>query len=143
MGDRDGDRGFLLHARREIPDFDFGETVDAKTAEELLPPLVAERWLDAMEIAEKIEKIISKVDYYNYFEEIVEKVIGKLNEINIKVKPQFCQNTLENKAVNLGEVRSSYTMESERIIHDKVVFGTDDSVTQILQKAAEEEIEFF
>jgi len=95
------------------------------------------------DIAEKIEKIISKVDYYNYFEEIVEKVIGKLNEINIKVKPQFCQNTLENKAVNLGEVRSSYTMESERIIHDKVVFGTDDSVTQILQKAAEEEIEFF
>lgn len=98
-------------------------------------------WLNR-DITEKIENIINQGDYYDYFENMVGKVIILLNSINLKIKPGYHQETTESKAANLRGVRSTYTMESERIVHDKVISGADDSDYQYSQ-TSEDEIEFF
>jgi len=93
-------------------------------------------------ILEKIGNVINKVDYYDYFESIVEQVISQLNSINYRLKPSFAEETREDKAENLKEVKSTYTMESERIVHDQIVSGTEDMENPELQKP-EDDIEFF
>lgn len=91
-------------------------------------------------ILEKIENTISKGDYYEYFEKIVEEVIGNLNDINNRIRPS-AGNT-DKKAVNLSDIKTSYTMESERVIHDKVVSGNEDFIPDSMQND-ESEVEFF
>ncbi len=93
-------------------------------------------------ILEKIGNVINKVDYYDYFESIVEQVISQLNSINYRLKKAFANETLEDKAENLKEIKSSYTMESERIVHDQVVTGKDEAENPETQKP-EDDIEFF
>jgi hypothetical protein len=93
-------------------------------------------------ILEKIENVINKVDYYDYFENIVEQVINQLNSINGRLKPSGSENLSEDKASNLKEIKTTYTMESERIIHDKVVSGSEISNAPSAQNL-DEEIEFF
>lgn len=90
-------------------------------------------------ILEKIENTINKGDYYEYFEEIVEEVIGNLNAINHKIRPS---GDSDRKAANLSDIKTSYTMESERVIHDKVVSGNDDLVPDSLTNE-DNEVEFF
>jgi hypothetical protein len=93
-------------------------------------------------IVEKIENVINKVDYYDYFETIVENVISQLNDINNSIKPGSGSDIKGNREANLTEVRTNYTMESERIVHDQVVTGMEDKEIQAPQ-TAEDEIEFF
>jgi len=92
-------------------------------------------------ILEKIESVINKVDYYEYFENIVEQVISQLNSINYRLKISSGETT-EEKAENLKEIKRSYTMESERVIHDKVVSG-DDAPEKTDVEKPEDDIEFF
>jgi hypothetical protein len=112
-----------------------------KDNEDLDLVLVQNRELN-LNIMEKIENVINKVDYYDYFENIVEQVINRLNSINYRLKPSLQGKTPENKAINLIEIKSTYTMESERVIHDKVVSGVEISGSPDSQ-TAEDEIEFF
>jgi hypothetical protein len=93
-------------------------------------------------ILEKIENVINKVDYYDYFEIIVEQVINQLNSINNRLKPVLPGETREDKAANLKDIKATYTMESERIIHEKVVTGSKES-DNIIPKNEADEIEFF
>jgi len=92
-------------------------------------------------ILEKIEFVINKVDYYEYFENIVEQVIAQLNSINFRLKISSDETT-EEKAENLKDIKRSYTMESERIIHDKVVSGESAAEKTDIEKP-EDDIEFF
>ncbi len=93
-------------------------------------------------ILEKIENVINKVDYYDYFESIVEQVINQLNNINYRLKPSHSEETEATKAENLKEIKTTYTMESERIIHDKVVSGSEE-VEPPAPQNPEDDIEFF
>jgi|WetSurMetagenome_2_1015567.scaffolds.fasta_scaffold34259_2 hypothetical protein len=116
------------------------DTLD-KDNEELDNVLMQNRDLNNY-ILEKIESVINKVDYYEYFEAIVEQVIAQLNSINYRLKPPSSGETKEEKAENLKEIKTSYTMESERIIHDQVVSGEDDQKTPEAERP-EDDIEFF
>jgi hypothetical protein len=93
-------------------------------------------------ILEKIGNVINKVDYYNYFENIVEQVINHLNRINFKLRQDSPDDSLENLADNLKEIKTTYTMESQRIVHDKVVSGNNGNDISSPGKK-EDEIEFF
>lgn len=91
-------------------------------------------------ILAKIESAINKKDYYEYFESIVEEVINKLNEINIRIKPDSESTSME-KELNLKQMKNAYTMESERKVHENVVMGTDGSDHDGVQD--DNEVEFF
>jgi hypothetical protein len=112
-----------------------------KDNEELDNVLIENKELN-YNILEKIENVINKVDYYDYFEKIVEQVISQLNSINYRLKPNAADKSLENKALNLQEIKTSYTMESERDVHDRVVSGSDISDTTPAPHKVDE-IEFF
>lgn len=93
-------------------------------------------------ILEKIGNVINKVDYYEYFESIVEQVISQLNSINYRLRPAFANESTDDKAENLKELKSTYTMESERKVHDQVITGIEDNGKTEPQKP-EDDIEFF
>jgi len=112
-----------------------------KDNEELDNVLIQNRDLNNY-ILEKIENTINKVDYYDYFESIVEQVISQLNSINFRLKHGSEEETPEAKAENLREIKTTYTMESERVIHDSVVSGNDTTKVPEPQKP-EDDIEFF
>jgi hypothetical protein len=111
-----------------------------KDNEELDNVLIQNRDLNNY-ILEKIEFVINKVDYYEYFENIVEQVISQLNSINYRLK-RTSDETTEEKAENLKDIKHTYTMESERIIHDQVVSGEDAPEKTDIEKP-EDDIEFF
>lgn len=90
-------------------------------------------------ILEKIENTINKGDYYEYFEKIVEEVIGNLNDINDRIRPSA---NVDKKAANLSDIKGSYTMESERVIHEKVVSGSENPIPESIPND-ENDIEFF
>jgi hypothetical protein len=92
-------------------------------------------------ILEKIEMVINKVDYYEYFENMVEQVISQLNNINYRLKSTFSAEHQQEQVHNLEEIKNSYTMESERVVHDNVVAGITNDVD--LQENTEDDIEFF
>jgi hypothetical protein len=89
----------------------------------------------------KIESAINRKDYYDYFESIVEEVIEQLNEINNRIKPE--ENSPDSvKAGNLEHVKVTYTMASERIVHENVVSGSELEINSQEQER-DNEIEFF
>lgn len=92
-------------------------------------------------ILQKIESAVNKSDYCEYFESIVGEVILQLSGINNSIRPSN-QSQRSNKSENLRDIKTGYTMESERLIHDMVVTGKDekDSAEQV---STDNEIEFF
>lgn len=93
-------------------------------------------------ILEKIEGVINRVDYYEYFENIVEQVIAQLNTINHRLKISSDEENMDEKAENLKDIKKSYTMESERVIHNKVISGDEIPEAPPADKP-EDDIEFF
>lgn len=112
-----------------------------KDNEELDNVLIQNRDLNNY-ILEKIENAINKVDYYDYFESIVEEVISRLNGINQRFRQDLGVESVEAKAENLKEIKTTYTMDSERKVHDNVVSGIEGSDTPANPKPGED-IEFF
>lgn len=112
-----------------------------KDNEELDNVLIQNRDLNNY-ILEKIENVINKVDYYEYFENIVEQVISRLNGINQRFRNDFNPESIETKAENLKDIKTSYTMESERIVHNNVVSGQEGSGNTPVQNT-DDDIEFF
>jgi hypothetical protein len=95
------------------------------------------------DILQKIENVINRVDYYDYFETMVEMVINRLVGINSKFKNSDERESVEAKARNLNEVKSNYTMASEREVHDQVVLGNTPTEKGPEDAKNEDEIEFF
>ena len=78
--------------------------------------------------------IISKI--------LLKQVISRLNSINHRFRQASSTESAETKAENLKDIKTTYTMESERIVHDKVVSGQNGSDTPVSQNT-EDDIEFF
>lgn len=79
------------------------------------------------EIMDNIKNAIHKIDYYDFFEKVIEEVIMGLNDINFKLKPQGGDNPRNATMDNLEDLKSFYTMESERIIHQRVSENKNDN----------------
>jgi hypothetical protein len=71
-------------------------------------------------ISEDIKSSLEQIKYYDYFDRVIEEIIQKLNEINIRL-----QNIDESIAAGethqtLETLKQRYTMQSEHVIHDNI-----------------------
>lgn len=109
--------------------------------EELDKFLIQNRELNS-DILEKIETVVDKSDYSEYFENTVGNIISKLSVINDRIKPAYQEDQHASKAENLEEIKTSYTMESERIVHGMLVTGEkENDISTLLNN--DNEVEFF
>lgn len=78
-------------------------------------------------VSTDIDKTLSEVQYYDYFEKVIEKIIDELNTINFKLKAITGDLDTGDKLENLNQLKMLYTMKSEHDIHDKVLGSSDNS----------------
>ena len=84
-----------------------------------------------------IKTSLEQIKYYDYFDKVIEEIISKLNEINMKLQ-NVDGNSDEARQKHLEYLKSRYTMESEHIIHDHIT-KNDIDILQINSTGAEEE----
>jgi hypothetical protein len=109
--------------------------------EELDKFLIQNRQLNS-DILQKIETVVDKSDYSEYFENTVGKIISKLSCLNDRIRPAQEEDTHACKAENLEEMKTSYTMESERIIHGMLISGEkENDISELLTN--DNDVEFF
>ncbi len=75
----------------------------------------------SLTIANEITTSLKNIGYYSFFEDTVESIVEKLNEINDKINyEELKKEIIEDHAV-LERIEKLYTMKSERDIHNKMV----------------------
>lgn len=89
--------------------------------QKILDDLLGENKRLSEQIQDQIRTTLQKVDYYDFFEKVIEDIILKLNILHLNLYKD--DQTAEGKRMNLDEIRKSYTMKSERIVHDMVDSG--------------------
>jgi len=86
---------------------------------------------------QEIKGTINNVDYYDFFEKVIEDILLKLNSLNAKLYPEGKPDK-QARRKNLADIKELYTMKSERLIHMQV--ETDTEVESgIAGKDSEEE----
>jgi len=84
----------------------------------------------SISIASEITSSLKKIEYYRFFEQTVEKIVQKLNDINTKINiEQLKKDGIVDKSV-LDKIERMYTMKSERDIHHKLT-DSDLSINDI------------
>lgn len=84
-----------------------------------------------------IKTSLEQIKYYDYFDKVIEEIILKLNEINMKLQNED-ETSDEARNKHLEYLKSRYTMESEHIIHDHIT-KNDIDILAINSTGAEEE----
>ena len=98
------------------------------------------------EIQTNIKSTINRVDYYDFFEKVIEEVVQNLNSVNLKLKPIGGNGQKSEKIKNLENLKEIYTMESERIIHERAENGEEgkyDDITQAVNEEDDDSLELF
>ncbi|MDP4207885.1 MAG: hypothetical protein Q8928_03615 [Bacteroidota bacterium] len=85
------------------------------TNNESVYKIIADNQLLSKKISLDIKTSIEQIKYYDYFDKVIEEIIVKLNDINLKL---INIDNSETKLSQLEYLKSRYTMESEHIIHD-------------------------
>jgi hypothetical protein len=81
--------------------------------------IISENQLLSTRISDDIKTSIGQIKYYDYFDKVIEEIIIKLNEINLKLQNiEGTESDDSNK--NMDHMRERYTMQSEHIIHDTI-----------------------
>jgi hypothetical protein len=88
-------------------------------------------------ISADIKTSLEQIKYYDYFDKVIEEIISKLNEINMKLQ-NVDGSSDETRQKHLEYLRSRYTMESEHIIHDHLT-KNDVDILQLNSTGAEED----
>lgn len=70
-------------------------------------------------IADEITQSLKKIEYYSYFKTTVEEIVSLLNNINQIVNFDSLKDVFGDNKEYLEKIKSLYTMESERTIHDQ------------------------
>jgi hypothetical protein len=91
------------------------------------------------EIINNINSTISNIDYYDFFEKVIEDVINVLNVTTYKLKLCSSDQDKETTLINLKELKANYTMESERIIHQRVEENSGENTGMIGFSVPEED----
>lgn len=96
------------------------------------------------EILSEIKGTIQNVDYYDFFEKVIEEIIVKLNTINLKLKPEGLGSSGDKK-IDLEDIKKLYTMKSERMVHQQVESTADlsDDVDLFSTNQEEDSVELF
>ncbi|HEY4787246.1 MAG TPA: hypothetical protein VIH57_14405, partial [Bacteroidales bacterium] len=66
-----------------------------------------------------IKTSLEQIKYYDYFDKVIEEIIQKLNEINMKLQNVDGASD-EIRQKHLEFLKSRYTMQSEHVIHDHI-----------------------
>ena len=94
-----------------------------------------------------IRKFLKKVGVTSQkeIEKVIEEVIVVLNDINYKLKPRGPNEPKSILIDNLEDLKSYYTMESERIIHQRVEENPDENpgTIELSIEEDDESIELF
>jgi hypothetical protein len=92
-------------------------TNSLNTTNEKIYKIVTENHLLSSRISEDIKTSIGQIKYYDFFDKVIDEIINKLNEINIKL--QNIEGTeSDDSNINMEHMKQRYTMQSEHIIHD-------------------------
>ncbi len=67
-------------------------------------------------ISLEIKQAVADVKYYEYFDNMIEKIIAELNSISTKLSP--CGVAGETSKESLERLKQHYTMQSEHAIHE-------------------------
>jgi len=92
------------------------------------------------QLAVEIQTSIEKVKYYDFFEQIIEEIILELNNIYLTIKSDSAAKS-EDESYDLESLKKRYTMQSQRLIHERVLNETDE--TNAVVDEDEDNIEFF
>ncbi len=96
------------------------------------------------DILERIDNILNRFEYHELFERVLINIIQKLNSVNSRLKPESRSRDTVELLENLKDHERLYTVESERIIHRKVVSGeTGCGITHEDQPEDSEDVELF
>jgi hypothetical protein len=83
--------------------------------------IIADNQLLSKSISADIKTSLEQIKYYDYFDKVIEEIIAKLNEINVKLTYFDGSSNDSNRQQQLEYLKSRYTMESEHIIHDHLI----------------------
>jgi hypothetical protein len=84
-----------------------------------------------------IKTSLEQIKYYDYFDKVIEEIILKLNEINMKLQ-NVDETSDEARKKHLEYLKSRYTMESEHIIHEHIT-KNDIDILSINSTGADED----
>jgi hypothetical protein len=94
-----------------------------------------------IKITSEINSTTAQIKYYDLFEKIIIEIIDSLNRLISGMDEETLDFIRKNKSDNLAEFEKHYTMQTQRIIHQKVVNGDKDE--NIEKDTDENEITFF
>jgi prefoldin subunit 5 len=93
---------------------------------------------DSSSVLQDIKNSISKIKYYDYFENVIQEIISELNSVNYKL--EVADDSFDNsKEENLEHLKEYYTMQSEYDVHEKITKGENLD----LDIVEDDEVEFF
>jgi hypothetical protein len=90
-------------------------------------------------LAVDIQTSIEKVKYYDFFEQVIEEIILELNNIYLTIRSDAMAKS-EEQAIDLESLKNRYTMQSQRIIHSRVLNENEEEPEA---ESEEDNIEFF
>ena len=78
-------------------------------------------------VFDEVRSAVNKIQYYEYFESVINEIIDELNELNFRLK-KHSGDEADDKNQNLEKLREYYTMNTEFTIHDQVATGTTEDI---------------
>jgi len=78
-------------------------------------------------VFKEVQNSVNQIQYYEYFEKEIEKIIDELNALNFNLKNNS-EAEVEDRKENLEKLKEYYTMNTEFDIHDQVTNGGDVNI---------------
>lgn len=94
------------------------------------------------EINSEKENVSSSLEYYNYFENAIQKLVDELVIINDEAVSKGLTVTPESFKKQLEDIKHLYTMKSERLIHNNISNMESDQIISTIEED-DDNIEFF
>jgi hypothetical protein len=99
--------------------------------------IIADNQTLSKRVSSDIKTSIEQIKYYDLFDKVIEEIIQKLNDINLKFQ-NFDFQSEEARVKHLEYIKARYTMESEHVIHDHLT-QNDINIEELKSTNADEE----
>lgn len=87
----------------------------------------------SLTISEEITSSLKKIEYYTFFKNTVEEIVGLLNNMNQKTNYTHLKNMIGDNKEILHKIEQLYTMKSERDIH-QMLTKSEKNISQIVEE---------